>query len=173
VKLDLGCGQRPREGYIGVDLYPGSAVVQDLQKFPWPWKEGSVDEVYSSHLVEHLPDLIGFMNEVHRILKPGGICELRHPYCMNVRAFQDPTHVRFIPEQTWYYFNLEWRKLNGLDHYPITTDFEVVVIFGDGIEQNIAQRNTEAQQYARTHYWNVIADLVVKLKKKDAVQPPA
>lgn len=141
-------------------------MVHDLGVAPYPFADASVDEVYSSHVVEHVPDLILFMNEVHRILKPGGEVEIRHPYAMSKRAFQDPTHVRFIPEETWAYFSKAWRVANGLDHYPITADFDVLVISGDGMDATFAQRNQESLEFARRHYWNVIADLVVRLKKR-------
>jgi predicted SAM-dependent methyltransferase len=54
VKLDLGCGPNPKEGYIGVDIikYPNVHKVLDLTK-PWPWKNNSVDEIHCSHFIEH------------------------------------------------------------------------------------------------------------------------
>lgn len=186
--LDLACGQNKREGYFGVDVVDTEAADQvvDLDVFPWPWEDGSVDGIHSSHYVEHTPmyrpdgqdGLIAFMNECHRILrKPvgapgedgyveGGSMTIIHPYAMSTRAFQDPTHRRFIPETTWYYFNQEWMKANGLDHYPITADFDVVVIQGLGYDQSFQSRSAEAQQFARTHYWHVIADLQVELRAR-------
>lgn len=172
LKIDLGCGQRPREGFKGADLFPGADFPMDLLVFPWPWADNSVDELSSSHFVEHIPMtgtpdlLIQFMNEAHRVLKPGGIFEIRHPYGQNARAFQDPTHRRFIVEMTWYYFHQPWLKANGLDHYGITADFDVDVIIGDGIEQSVSLRPQEYQDHCRRFYWNVIADLFVRLKKR-------
>ena len=50
LKLDLGCGQNKQEGFTGVDLYaPWADVKLDLFKFPWPWKDGAVDEIHCSH----------------------------------------------------------------------------------------------------------------------------
>ncbi|MFQ5878322.1 MAG: glycosyltransferase [Acidobacteriota bacterium] len=55
VRLNLGCNRRPRPGYINVDLelFEGVDVVADLEK-PWPWADGSVDEIVCSDLPEHL-----------------------------------------------------------------------------------------------------------------------
>lgn len=85
MKLDLGSGPNPREGFEGVDLYPSENVkhVVDLFKPKWPFRKNSVDEIFSSHLVEHIPHGDGpvdgwykFWNEVYRICKPGAEVEL-------------------------------------------------------------------------------------------------
>lgn len=176
VKVDLGCGQTKREGFTGLDIadVEGVDIVHDLETFPWPFEDNSVDELHSSHYVEHtrmhLPDgrdgLVAFMDEAHRILKPGGTFQIFHPYAMSRRAFQDPFHRRFIPEDTWYYFDAGWRKANALDHYPISADFEVVLIQGLGIPDEFHNRSAEAQQFARVHYWNVVGDIGVELRKR-------
>ena len=74
LKLDLGCGKNPREGFIGVDSRKfGQQIVADLRK-PWPWADASVEEVNCSHFVEHLtaPERIHFVNELYRVLVPEG-----------------------------------------------------------------------------------------------------
>jgi hypothetical protein len=176
LKLDLGCGEHPREGFEGVDIAAGEKVthVVDLFAFPWPFEDGSVKEVNISHFIEHVPHYrpewtkdgwFMFWEEVHRITKPGALVHVVHPYSRSDRAFWDPTHVRFIHEMSWYYLDPGWREANGLGHYT-TADFEVVVISGNGIADDIANRNAEYQAFARGHYFNVIADLAVELKRR-------
>jgi hypothetical protein len=56
LKLDLGCGENPKEGFEGVDLYGEKAKHKiDLFKFPWPFKDNSVEEIHCSHFLEHVP----------------------------------------------------------------------------------------------------------------------
>ena len=168
VKLDIACGQNRQDGFHGVDIVPGlyddvDYTVHDLSEFPWPFEDDSVEEVFVSHYVEHTPDLIAFVNELYRILEPDGRVKVVHPYCRSNRAFQDPTHTRFIPEETWHYFTKSWREDQKLDHYPITADFEVVNI-GAAINEPWTMRSQEAQMFAAQHYWNVVSDLSVELK---------
>jgi len=101
--LDLGCGKSKKAGAYGVDLHPfaGVDLVHDLNKFPYPVDDNSYDLVIASHIVEHLENVPGFMNQVSRILKPGGAIEITTPHFSNRSAFADPTHkwafsVRFL-----------------------------------------------------------------------------
>lgn len=175
VKLDLACGQNPTAGFTGVDIWEGAEVVHDLLSFPWPFKDRSVDEVVCNHFVEHIPmtetadgqDLMcAFMDELWRILKPGARAVFQYPHLHSDRAFQDPTHRRFIPWQTWQYFNAEWRKGNSLDHYRIACDFEVIAIEGCGIADDVTLKHHEVQQVMAERQWNVLADTRVTIERK-------
>lgn len=48
---------------------------------------------------------IRFMDEVWRILKPGGEFLIRVPYAGTIGYYQDPTHVNMLTEATFYYFD--------------------------------------------------------------------
>ena len=176
VKLNLGCGQRQIEGFQGVDIAPGEGVdhVVDLFQYPWPFAERSVSEVICSHLIEHIPhyrpEYEGvdgfwmFFNELHRIMRKGAIATFHCPYFKGDRAFWDPSHTRYIHEMNFSYLSPAWMEANGLQHYPITANFEIVTIEGTGIPEKIMNRNAEYQAEARDYYWNYMTDLVVKLK---------
>ena len=172
--LDLACGNNKQKGFIGVDITKKGTqanIEHNLSIYPWPFKDESVDEIWCSHFVEHLPHGVGlqdgmvdFMNECWRILKKGGIARYLTPYYANARAFQDPYHTRYITETSYLYFNKEWRKVNKLEHYPIHTDFQIAKI-DHSIGQVAQGRATEAVQYMATHNWNVVDDILVTLKK--------
>lgn len=167
VKLDLGCGPNPRKGFVGVDLYCGPQHV-DLTAFPWPWADESVDEVWCSHFVEHLPRPMWcqFVDELHRILRPGATAVIVHPHLQSVRAFQDPTHLDFIPAERWAYTSRQWRQANGLDHPPYPScdfDFDVAASFDPAAIQG---RSDDAIVQMTRGMWNVAVDLQVTLTKK-------
>jgi SAM-dependent methyltransferase len=192
--LDLGSGPFPRDGYEGVDLYPGPGVtwVANLNYRPWrlrtpeewaeyeagndyikignkitfkvaPLADSSVEGVHTSHLVEHVTDLVGFMAELWRVCKDGAEVHIFHPYQFNVRAWQDPTHVRAINEISWFYFDKAWR---GERPEFGDCDFELVEL--DAIpEENwkeIANEFPEEFERACRNQVNVISDLRVLLR---------
>jgi len=165
VRLDLGAGQNKKEGFRGVDILPGSDITFDLFKPKWTFaKDNSVDELNISHFIEHVLDLMAFMNECHRILKPGGQMTVIAPYYSSVRCWQDPTHKQAISEMTFLYYNAEWRKNNGLDHYPITADFDFS--YGYNFDAAWAMKSEEARAFALKHYINVVSDIFVTLTKR-------
>lgn len=86
MKLNLGCGNKKREGYVNVDACGEPDVVCDLSVFPWPWADGSVDEVFSEHFLEHVQDYEKTILEIHRILKPGGVIWFKVPHFRNPMA---------------------------------------------------------------------------------------
>jgi hypothetical protein len=167
VQIDLACGQNKRAGFTGVDrvAMPGVDIVHDLETYPWPFADNSVDEVHCSHFVEHIRDLNAFMNELHRVMKVGAHATVIAPYYTSVRASQDPTHVRFISEQSFLYYNKAWRVANGLSHYPINCDFDFT--YGYAILQEWAQREENARLFAIAHYWNVVTDIQLVLTKRE------
>lgn len=173
-KLDLACGDRKQEGFKGVDIadIPGVDVVQNLRQYPWPWADNSVDEIYCSHYIEHIPmeeingkdALFCFFDECYRILKPGKSLIIFCPNARCNRAFQDPTHRRFIVGETFLYMNKEWRDANKLSHYNVLCDFGIQVDPLIPIELSLL--HPEAQHRRMNENWNTIADWKATLIKK-------
>lgn len=185
VRLDLACGATPRPGFRGVDLYADGCERVDLLQFPWPWADGSVDEVACSHFIEHIPmcyvdeagafHLVGgagrvdlflrFFDELYRVLKLGARVEILVPYLHSHRAYQDPTHRRFICEETFLYLNRDWRAANGLEHY---LGASCHFAFAPGsptriVDQEESLRHPEAVQRRMRELWGVVSDLKVEL----------
>ena len=104
--LDVGCGDRKVKGAVGIDIakLPGVDVVQDLNKYPWPFKDNTFDEVYLNEVIEHLENTVKAMEEIYRILKKGGKLHIRVVYWNHMHSDSDPTHVRKFNEVTWEFF---------------------------------------------------------------------
>ena len=169
MKIDLGCGPNKQEGFIGADVreFKGVDVVCDLGKAEWPWKDDTVDEAHASHFVEHLTpkERIHFCNELWRVLKKGGKCQIITPHWASSRAIGDLTHKWPPVGEFWYfYLNAEWRKANAPHNDGYTCDFDAT--WGYGVRQDLTIRGAEFQQFALANYKEAAQDLVATVTKR-------
>ena len=106
MKLDLGCGYKKRAGYTRVDWDDCSIpdVLHDLNKFPWPFEDNTVDEILMIQVLEHLAplpdDYKKLWQEIYRICKPGALIQIEVPHWKHDNMLHDPTHVRAITPVT-------------------------------------------------------------------------
>jgi len=171
IKLDLACGKNKKFGFTGVDISSeaGADIVLDLLKFPWGWDDNEVEEIHCSHFIEHIgtemyegQDLFfRFFDECWRILRPGGIMSVVCPNARSNRAFQDPTHRRFIVGETFFYLSKEWREMQRLEHYNVKCNFAINV--GPIIAPEITLLHPDAQARRINECWNVVLDWSAKL----------
>lgn len=125
VRINLGAGEDAFEGWINVDMIdlPNIDVVHNLMNFPYPFEDNSADEIKAVDVIEHLPPYIGedhgvikFLEECHRILKPGGVLYMQTPGWRAEFLWIDPTHVRGFDIQSMDFFD-------PTKHYGKTTGF--------------------------------------------------
>jgi predicted SAM-dependent methyltransferase len=153
--INLGCGEKKLPDEIGVDIFesPCVDIVADLNVYPLPFDDNSVDIVRSSHCFEHLDNLVALMEDIHRLLKPGGILELKVPHVSNIEFFRDPTHKHSFTLGTMDYF------VHGMK--PITythVEFEYIerkLHFGGGLRGLIGKLlvNISPRRYEKYHCW--------------------
>jgi predicted SAM-dependent methyltransferase len=75
VRLNLGSGHVPLDGYLNVDrrALPGVDIVAEVDELPF--EPGEIDEIFSAHLLEHFPKeqlTRQLLTYWHGLLKPGG-----------------------------------------------------------------------------------------------------
>ncbi len=95
--LNIGCGFRHMEEAINVDAFENCKpdVLWNLNNFPWPWADNSIDMIYAIHVMEHLEDWWPAFLECVRILKPGGVFEMYVPDYTSVEdmGYIDHHHI--------------------------------------------------------------------------------
>ena len=151
LRLNLGAADRRVTGFVSVDIAPPADIVCDLSG-PWPWPNSSVDEVIAMDVCEHIvsrpaesfdvgaligmPDprprmldgRIHFMNQLHRVLKPGARATVETPNAARGSGyFQDPTHVSPWCLSSFKYFeHIAFARERLGAAYGITARFKVI-----------------------------------------------
>lgn len=112
MKLNLGCGYDLKEGYINVDYRQPCDIEWDLNVFPYPFEENSVDEIIMWRILEHLDDVSKVLEELYHILKIGGVIKIRVPYANSPNMWRDFTHKHFFTLDSFNDVDIDRRK-NG------------------------------------------------------------
>lgn len=122
--LDVGCGNNKYPGAIGIDINPRTEadVIHDLGVVPYPFDDDEFDEIFTHHVAEHVPDVMAFISELHRITKPGGRIRLVTPHYSNPDWPTDPTHRNHFNSYTFNCF-MQDRRL-----FPFYTDVELKLV---------------------------------------------
>ena len=138
VVLNLGCGGRKAAGQIGVDRYPGSEadILADLER-PLPFADHAAERVVLEHVFEHLENPVGLMEEIHRVLAPGGLLEAEVPYFAHPDAFRDPTHRRYC---TWGTFDYFIEGVKPAEYTPVCFRYlSRELLFSPGLRGRVGQ----------------------------------
>ena len=126
VKLNLGCSSNLRDGFVNVDIVPPCDVFADLNNH-WPWDTSSVNYVLGIDIIEHLLNKTLTLNELWRVLVPGGIAELEVPTTNGECAFADPTHVSFWNRASFHYYTSGHPyRAQYAAAYGIKADFTII-----------------------------------------------
>lgn len=132
--LDLGCGENPKNPFNATVIY-GVDIREDLENNircadlavdKIPYEDNIFDYVTAFEFIEHIPrvvyapkrrnSFVELMNEIYRVLKPGGYFLSSTPGYPHGVAFRDPTHVNFITNETFpLYFDDKnrWASIYG------------------------------------------------------------
>jgi SAM-dependent methyltransferase len=120
--IHLGSGKDYKTGWLNLDVIDRAQpdLLLDLAKpLDLPLRahsdtvgdvvldEGCADVVHANNVLEHVPDLVTLMGNGLRLLKTGGEFQIEVPYERALTAWQDPTHVRALNENSWIYYT-EW-----------------------------------------------------------------
>lgn len=111
MKLEIGGGHIVPAGWTNLDSGNGHGGWRRLaQDTPWPTGDRTVEAIRAAHVMEHIPAgdaRLAVMNEAHRVLRPGGVFEVRVPNCLSGtwHAWADPTHVSFWCVESFHYFD--------------------------------------------------------------------
>jgi ubiquinone/menaquinone biosynthesis C-methylase UbiE len=168
MKLNLGCGNKEKQGFLGLDSFSCEAVdiIADLTK-KLPFEDSSVDEIWMDNVIEHIPDITLLMKEIHRISMPNTLITILTPHFASLASWRDPTHVHHLS-----YFSMDHFEKKNVAHYT-GGGFNIVgrkLSFG-GLLGNIGRLiyKISAEEYEK--YWCYIfrpstLKFVIKVRKE-------
>lgn len=113
MKINIGCGNKSLDGFVGIDLFPCDAVdiISDISKYI-PIRESTIDEVYASHVIEHIFDIVLLMKEIHRVCKSNAIVTIITPHFSSIDSWRDPTHIHHLT-----YYSMNHFEKRDTSHY--------------------------------------------------------
>jgi ubiquinone/menaquinone biosynthesis C-methylase UbiE len=180
MKLNLGCGNKILDGYLNVDKFDYYNVdkVHDLEKFPYPFDNDSVDEILLSHVLEHIGQDPNIFNEIlkefYRVCKNQAVIDIAVPHPRHDDFISDPTHVRPITLLGLSLYdkalNEEWAK-SGAANTPLglihKVNFKIESV-NYTIEDEFMKKHQSGEidkiklDYYMKHYNNVIKQTNIK-----------
>ncbi len=121
--IDLGCGRMPFRRFLtgqtsvydSLDIHPRveTTYVGDLQNMPMVGSE-SYDTAICLEVLEHVPDPLQALCEIHRILKPNGVLILSVPHLS--RLHEEPhDYYRFTKYALHYMLERAGFKVVALE----------------------------------------------------------
>lgn len=118
MKIYLGAGKDRKEGFTHLDAisFPGIDIVWKCpDSLPFP--DSSVEEIFSQDFLEHIrpEDKIPLMNEMWRVLTPGGKMEHIIPLAGTRNDYGSPTHLSHWHPQQFEHFDVESYRYK-IDH---------------------------------------------------------
>ncbi len=103
IKLNLGCGEDYKAGYINVDFNREmrADVYEDITKYLQSHFDDSIEEIVLSHVLEHVDNPLEILIEIERVLQKNGKLVLTMPHFNYLDHHRDLTHKRFCTSQTF------------------------------------------------------------------------
>jgi predicted SAM-dependent methyltransferase len=107
-KLNLGCGNTCKSGFLNIDLFPGGDLTLDLRK-GLPFQSNSCEIIFSEHFLEHIdyPEPISYLlGECLRVLRPGGVLTFSVPDTewplLDYRHGPNASYFQACAENRWH-----------------------------------------------------------------------
>ena len=129
-KLNLGCGTDIKEGYLNLDCaeIEGVDIVHSLEKFPYPFKDNTFEEIIAIHVLEHLDDTVKVMEEIWRICRNNAKVIIRVPYWNSFESIADPTHKKLFNQYSFEFFDPTKERCQTRPYYT-KARFKILKVF--------------------------------------------
>lgn len=119
-KINIGAGDDIKNGWDNHDQVSSEGIdhVFDLNQTPYPLEDQTFDLVLASHVLEHVDPILPCIQEIYRIVKPGGLFVIRVPHYASNCCYGDLSHKRATGYQTFQHLtDSAYCRLYGLNKW--------------------------------------------------------
>jgi predicted SAM-dependent methyltransferase len=109
LKINLGCGNICKTGFLNIDLFPGGDLTLDLRE-GLPFESNCCELIFSEHFFEHIdyPEPISYLfGECLRVLRPGGVLTFSVPDTewplVDYQSGTDAPYFQACAENPWWH----------------------------------------------------------------------
>lgn len=135
--IHIGSGKDYKPGWLNLDISASAEpdLLLDLSRpIDWPVRTdsptqgpvrlepGQAQVIYANNVLEHVGDLPQLMRNCLDLLTLGGEMVIEVPYERAPTAWQDPTHVRALNENSWLYYTDWFWYLGWFEHRFLATE---------------------------------------------------
>jgi predicted SAM-dependent methyltransferase len=156
LKLNIGCGPNPKQGWVNVDLADTADLTLDMRE-SIPLPNGCCQTIYSEHFFEHLDypgDAKSFLSECYRLLEAGGkfsagvpdtewpiisYANRQEEYFAFAKRFHHPKWCRTRMDSINYHFRQDGEHRYAYDYET----FELILV--EAGFTNVRSRNFDAK----------------------------
>jgi SAM-dependent methyltransferase len=168
--LNLGAAKTYIPGFVNIDIHPRAELSLDLGVDRLPFPDDSVGTVVSHHTLEHVPDYLFALGEIHRVLAHDGELLLSLPYAtLTEYHLINPYHRHNFTERSFDFFDPSLLKGSAAEDGPVAFRKACVRLSYLGW-YGMAPRPLRV--WARRHLFNVVRQFDIALVAiKDPERP--
>lgn len=172
VRLNIGAGGTYIPGFTNIDISAKADITLDLSKDTLPFNDDSVDLVFSYHTLEHIPDYLFALSEIHRVLKHGGRFLVGLPYVtLTEYNLVNPYHYQNFNEFSFDFFDPKKLKGSAAETNPVLFKKVFHRFHYIGAFHIIPP---PLRSWCRRHLYNVVRKIdfgLIAVKRKDEELP--
>ena len=116
MKLNIGCGNKRIEGYLGVDKFRCDAAdyICDIENEKLPFEDNTITGIILDNAIEHFFDIPKVINELVRVSRKGTIIKIITPHFSSLSSWIDPTHIHNLSYFSFDHFEKSSNPQNYL-----------------------------------------------------------
>ena len=173
IKLNIGAGRTYLPGFTNIDISEVADISIDLSNEPLPFADNSVDLIFTHHCIEHIPNYLFALKEIHRVLKHNALLLVGVPYVTSTEFnLVNPYHLHHFNEHSFSFFDPKKLKGSAMETNPICFKKAFHRFYYNGRFNKLP---SFLKNWSRRHLFNVVKKIdfgLVAVKNNSEIDVP-